>query len=873
MSSPSASPKVMHDDLDGHADDESGPSTSHQTAPAETEDDETSVGVQPPAESEVPQPELKNSGRPSKSRGFTRYHEIKALQTRLLYLEDQAAQSRYASLGQGENEAGETEKVDPHKEDRELRKYIRRARSGKRLVNVTERHAEETAEARKQHGHDPNQGKLGEARNTMHHVRESGDMSDTDENGAIYGPNGWYGDHRSPYYLWDDVHVRRDQKPYPHRGMRPPASVRNFYEKPERGFSREGGMISQGPGIFPLELSRKLGPPTKWDQSDSGEWSSDTSTRSQDFRYFRARLRGDFEWELDRLNAQVLRYNNHKNKKTKKRLLATKTEQENKRKSGIDGEGKFLQSTDLLLSLALWPTFQLRRKVPEYVIDVLVEEPRLSSLPFGRKDKVRSGEKDKMHMNLRSQVANLSGNKAEENPNWKQELTTWAAEKPLPERIRVNSTHIIEMLSSIHGSSMGSDDEKPSSLVLLRPFRILNAYEKDIRERTLKLAGQTEAVAGEKVPVEVDASKQQEASETSRSNEEPNEKANEATLTIEEMAERTDQLKCLCEFMDKFLAPKATYLNSVSYDKVFFPDLWFLFQPGTDVISADGKQAYRVISVQSKRHKGVDRWADLWNWRSEKSDSGSDSGSSRSRNDARGDFVIKCVYIHFDGRSIGPVLKTFSINKWEGEKDITYLEIFPLRFLVSKRLKESLISSTAEGPADKPGKSLESGIRELREKLVERGRKFVEVAGVKQMYYAGFAADTHDEIESQVMVDFGEALSHKSRSTWIPKIRRITGAEWLSNSDDNDEKCTADCCWEENVHDDSYVEVNNAEKYLNDLMAEVKDTPHRLPSAIIFPRSLEDIKTEENALKDDELMLMSYCVFGFVLRDRSWGES
>lgn len=39
-------------------------------------------------------------------------------------------------------------------------------------------------------------------------------------------------------------------------------------------------------------------------QFDAQPWDSGESTRTRDFDYFQARLRGDYEWEIDCLNMQ-----------------------------------------------------------------------------------------------------------------------------------------------------------------------------------------------------------------------------------------------------------------------------------------------------------------------------------------------------------------------------------------------------------------------------------------------------------------------------------------------------------------------------------------------------------------------------------------
>lgn len=167
---------------------------------------------------------------------------------------------------------------------------------------------------------------------------------------------------------------------------------------------------------------------------------------------------------------------------------------------------------------------------------------------------------------------------------------------------------------------------------------------------------------------------------------------------------------------------------------------------------------------------------------------------------------------------------------------------------------------------------LESGIRELQDKLIKRGELFLSAAGVKHMYYAGLTADDREEIESQVMTDFEEAYSAESRKEWRPDVKRLVGTVLDPDSGEQARACDAPCCWQENVHDDTYVETDRNMTFMDNMMADIRDTPHKLPPVTIFPRPLKETKPGVNALTDDELIIMSYSVPGFVLRDRSWGK-
>lgn len=816
-----------------------------------------------------------------------------------MYLEDRATQQWKATVEEAPLEERDDEKA-PNLDcdgDKALRKHIRKAPGGRRWIEKIEQRVEDTAEDRKTFGQEPNRDGMGGAKITMYHVEESGDLFQGRESKAVQRNGGWLQTHGRPFpglLPGTEAQIRQCHKPVPHRGVRPLTSVQPFYETPVRGRDKFE--------VHPPRLSRKLGPPTEWDESDSEEWSSDTSTRSQDFKYFRARLRGDFEWELDRLNAQVMRYRKHQDKK-KSRELAIHAQKD--RESMKKELGSHNQSDDFAtklendtvaagrdrhrihkLSPSGWSEFLRRRLLPlqlSSVIDVLIEEPKLSSNLKPWRQAKRESKDNKTHGKDPSLKAPAPADISSESDAGQslQQFTPWMEKEPMPERIRINSKEIINVLSRVHGSPLCLDSTESSSVVLLRPFRILDAYGKEIRETIARLTQEDVKDCDPSMPASEETATDQTDSYMTKDDGDMGKlldgktrsKAEDKTNPTrrEERRVQLDHLKCLREFMDDYMGRKVAYLNSVSCSKITFSDVWYLFQPGTSVIAADGKQAFRVVNIISKRHKGTDRWAAFWGRHHERKRRTSNS-SDDSTDDTRADITIKCAYIHFDGELFGPVIQTFHINKWDGEKEVTYLDVYPIRFHVIKHLDKRTTASTTKLTTKEREQEVMQGVEALRKQLIDRGRIFLDVASVKQMYYSGLAVDTRDEIESQVMVDFEEALGHEERKHWIPNITRLLGTDWDSKTDGDDEGCTAECCWHENVHDDAYVESHNTERFIDDMMTEIKDMPQKLPSAVIFPRSLEEIKTGTNVLSDDELMIMSYTVFGFVLRDRTWGR-
>ncbi|KAB2572774.1 hypothetical protein DBV05_g8541 [Lasiodiplodia theobromae] len=188
-----------------------------------------------------------------------------------------------------------------------------------------------------------------------------------------------------------------------------------------------------------------------------------------------------------------------------------------------------------------------------------------------------------------------------------------------------------------------------------------------------------------------------------------------------------EHLRVLLNFIDSEIVAKRKYLSTRQCHKVFFSDLWLLFRPGMEVIGMDGKQAYRVIDVTSPKHRVDPAWLKWYN----------PTGMQRKR----APFSITCVYIDFDGKNLGPVQRVFDFRSFDGERDVTSLEVYPLHFHPVRQAN----FSEEEWQAAKAIPEAER----YRHKLIQRGIKFLNVASVKHMYYAGPTLETREEVESQ----------------------------------------------------------------------------------------------------------------------------
>ncbi|UKZ45950.1 hypothetical protein TrVGV298_000145 [Trichoderma virens] len=258
-----------------------------------------------------------------------------------------------------------------------------------------------------------------------------------------------------------------------------------------------------------------------------------------------------------------------------------------------------------------------------------------------------------------------------------------------------------------------------------------------------------------------------------------------------------------------------------------------------EVIGSDGKQAYRVISVTSAKHR------------------------------VASPFNITCIYIDFDGKNIGPVTKIFDFKRFDGEKEVTLLEVYPLHLHPVKQ-SDFDDSTWAEIEPLPPS-------QRYRHKLIRRGAMFLEVAAVKHMYYAGPTLEVRDDVEGQVVIDFETAFSveDETQKQWKPVLQPLIGNPSVEEDDEAMEaRCRGRCCEGDVVYDDMYIDDQQKTEYLDSLLPKMTALNEQ-PSIAIFPRSLKELQagTEDFPyVTDEELVIMSYRVFGFVLRNRKWAK-
>ncbi|KAH9213339.1 hypothetical protein DL95DRAFT_367299 [Leptodontidium sp. 2 PMI_412] len=534
-----------------------------------------------------------------------------------------------------------------------------------------------------------------------------------------------------------------------------------------------------------------------------------------EFGGVRDRLRKNFEWEMDRIFlAEEMGIRRRKRAEEKMEQDVKKAQEVEK--AAQDEQSARPTCAQLKLNQVDWFAFKRLTAAEERdscVIDILVGEPIINE-DSGSGWYGRSGRRVRKAHKSPSQY-----------PQAAPSLAPGLA--PLPERIRIHSASLRKILATIIGQEASDVAELGFlAVVLVRPFKALFFAEEALRSWRTNLEEKFEQITR-------DGENHNEDEEEGEDIEDPND--------VSRSAMALDHLKILLDFMDTTISAKQAYLNSPKCKRVSFSDLWYLFRPGEVVIGRDGKQAYRA-----------------WFW---------SSGDKKKKPP----FSTTCVYIDFDGTNLGPVSKVFEFKRFDGEIEVNSLPVYPLRFHPIRRAEFS----------DTDWKELETMPPEerYRKKLISRGSKFLDVVGIKAMYYAGPTLGIRDDVESQVVIDFETAFAveDEKQQGWKPKLEVLLGnpsPEDPDETDDEDTPCNAACC-NEFVHDDSYIDLKAREAYVNGLLPKTGSQSEQ-PSVVIIPQPLGELRNgpgkNDYAISDEERIIMSYRVFGFVLRSRQWAQ-
>ena len=512
----------------------------------------------------------------------------------------------------------------------------------------------------------------------------------------------------------------------------------------------------------------------------------------------------------------------------------------------------------------------------------------------------------------RSEEERKSKQRLKDRSNERSQLVAdYKSSVSLPERIRINSRPITLIMNQIDPT-----DRSEGPTVILRPFKPLVYHEAHIREIFQRLitkwesadtkatsketiepnpskgAGDTGTPALSDGPVNSITAESEEkikattAPNDSTASENVNASSNLMPGTIaensspalpqlesederEETEDLTDSLealrdlRCLIEFIDVELKPITDSYRDLTRRKVPFCDLWHLFKPGDLAYTPLGKnQGFDFIYQDGKTYpqKPNDRYQELWRVTStsagrphlEESVENFVPIGDKARANA---FVVIAYWVEFNAIRFANRSFVFLILPFEGERDITSLHIYPLKYAPK---------------AD-----------ELKAKCKARGEAFCEFTTFKYRYYtgktltcspSGFHSSAQgypkhaENVDSQVVVDFSEALfAHPgwrtAGSIIVPDSSYAPGelSEDYPTSywKDSDRK-VLDGEIDDEIYEDEHIDAKMFEKFAK--------------SDSLLKEEEQTNPTGDLVLEEDHLILLPNRVFAFLMKNRKWGK-
>lgn len=552
-----------------------------------------------------------------------------------------------------------------------------------------------------------------------------------------------------------------------------------------------------------------------------------------------------------------------------------------------------------------WKEFNDVRGRQIHVIEVLIGDPDHLNPPERKKrSKTQEGKKEKSNEKKEKQDEKDDSNEKDGKvPGTTTQIrpsTVQEKRSIMPERISINSDLLINILKEITSA------ELQGPMVFLRPFKLLLHWEEEIRQRLKTLEKRWEEIdaqeakeleeelaekeksrlaAGKKDPnsdvgsaadgtkqapikdtsepaeasnrlekndVSGEASKENDAVKSPDSNKTGIAKTQPDSLSLsgdkDDLADdltSTDgkpalkRLRLLVQFMDQeIFAPLAELKNSKGPKQVYFADLYHLFPPGEEVLEMVGSrtdneaQVYRILQCTGGR-----RYNDAETAKQE------DESLNFKPEERCSPFVISCVHVDFNGTELGPVTSTLPpIKEFVGQRSISTLPVVPWLFLSDPT---------------------------LRQRVQERGNRFLELANVSHKDYTGLTIEPREEIDSQVIVDFSSTF--QLNPDWMPTldVHGSSASDWRETAPHNPDEtplpvtkgvvldcCVYNSCW---IHEDASIDQTRMKDYFADRAIFRRDRP------VVLKASGDSVELDV----EDRLLLPSR-VFGFVLRSRTW---
>lgn len=304
---------------------------------------------------------------------------------------------------------------------------------------------------------------------------------------------------------------------------------------------------------------------------------------------------------------------------------------------------------------------------------------------------------------------------------------------------------------------------------------------------------------------------------------------------------KAQHLRVLVKYLDKdYSEIKTSLYPMLENGMITFDLLWALFKPGTIAHcstygDADEPRAFRIEMANKESHFLKGTW-----------------------------YTIEGKYLEYDGKSFGMGTLQSEVSSFQGARKISSLPCYPLKY---------------HKEADR-----------LRERLIERGKKFVSLQGMNYRYHQGMAYTKRKRqvlkinINGRVMVD--PAIHRRINpnyqiSTVKPKDDHdgidssedegddSCGCDDESDSDWNDPRCTPTSSEDRDHGHKKFAVVRDEHGHTT--LVEIDDNDH--DHSFSQESKLSDRKQDTiNAFSEEELLIASPVVLGFAFSEKLWLE-
>ncbi|RYP44532.1 hypothetical protein DL768_009027 [Monosporascus sp. mg162] len=278
------------------------------------------------------------------------------------------------------------------------------------------------------------------------------------------------------------------------------------------------------------------------------------------------------------------------------------------------------------------------------------------------------------------------------------------------QRVRIQSPPILLLLSRLTGHRDNWAINRPR--VFFRPFRTFYYYLPQMKEclgileeKWAKVDVQSDegqAVAAESEAKLTSDANQDEAEQELYSDSDDDAAGGDDTELIRHhpdaavagpIADSVTALRHVrkyVEFVEAEILPLWKRAAGTTNRKVRFLDLWMSFQPGELLCvppSSDSQQSLEIVNPHGAKSYQMAWMLYSMELSPVKDDSPDDTQKSSERQ-----LSLYAYYIDYNGSSYGPVPHKFIIQDYEGKRDITTLQVYPMRFYKDEKKKAELHS-------------------------------------------------------------------------------------------------------------------------------------------------------------------------------------